>query len=68
MYIYKSLQADCLNIYFIHHCSTRAAFLPNSRDAVENGCSIPYLSYAHSRMWLYDLMYVLAESQSCELN
>ena len=42
MYIYKSLQAYYLNIHFFYHCSIPAGFPPNSRDAVENGCGIPY--------------------------
>ena len=42
MYIYTSAQAKCLNIRFIYHCSIPTGFLPNSRDAIENGCGIPY--------------------------
>jgi len=44
MYIYKPAQADYLNIHFLYHCSIPAGFLPNSRDAVKNGCGIPYSS------------------------
>ena len=44
MYIYRFVQADCLNIHFIYHCSILAGFLPNSHDTVENGCGIPYMT------------------------
>ena len=42
MYIYRSVQAEWLNINFIYQYSVLTGFLLNPRDAVESECDIPY--------------------------